>query len=101
MYLKNKSHGTQPIFWKDSETGTAVWWTEQKSWWDFYTEVSQFCMRNGRPVPTDEEVQDAVCRQLGPNWCSNTPVSAPVVTEYSSLLGQSPGRKDCGTCGGR
>jgi len=93
MLLKDKNHSIPSgAFWKHPETGTMIYWTETKAWDTFFGEVKQFCAQNGFQAPTDEELQDIVCSQLGPGWCVGTPNFQQV---------GPTGRSGCQTCGGR
>lgn len=91
--LKFKTHTpTQPLIWKEPQTGVGIFWTEKKSWETFYGEITAFCQRNNRPVPSDEEVQGVICKQLGAGWCVEAANFQPA---------PDAGRGGCTTCGGR
>jgi hypothetical protein len=71
--------------------GVSTFWTEKKSWAAFYAEIVAFCQRNNRPVPSDEDVQNFICKQLTGGWCYETGAFNPVEIGY----------QECTTCGGR
>ena len=94
MILKDKNHSVPSgAFWKHRDTGTIIHWTETKSWETFFGEIKSFCSQNKFTAPTDEELQDIVCSQLGKGWC---------VGEPNFRMEAGPGgRTGCQTCGGR
>lgn len=93
MLLKNKNHHPQsPLYWKDPGTEVIIHLTEKKSWDAFYQEIVTFTQRNNQPTPSDEDVQNFVCKQLGAGWCVELP---------NFQVPPDAGRQGCKSCGGR
>lgn len=85
-----------PKSWRATINGRQyhVSWHNSWNWSQFYSEVVKMSESNNIPVPTEEQVQDFVCRQLPRGWCTGDP-------NYHRPPAITSRRAGCSSCGRR
>lgn len=61
-----------PKGWRDQQTKAFISWPCNASFDSFYAKVKGFTEANHLHVPTEAEVEEAICRQLPKTWCDGT-----------------------------
>lgn len=76
MKFINRNHlPATPKAWRATINGRQykVSWHPSWSWEQFYEEVKKMSETNSIPVPSPDEVENFICRQLPKGWCTNEP----------------------------
>lgn len=85
-----------PKSWRATISGRQyrVAWENSWHWNQFYSEVVKMSEANSIPVPSEDEVEAYICRQLPKGWCTGDPNfhRPPTITTR---------RAGCSSCGRR
>ena len=76
---------------------TPIRWENKETFERFYDKLKAFGEANGLPVPTELEVEEAICKQIPRAWCSDKPINA----RTRNIETPKPRRPGCRTCGRR
>jgi hypothetical protein len=93
LRLKDPNHvPSNPKNWTEKTTGRRIEWrSEHETFGNFLTKIFAFCDGNQLSRPSQEEVEDHVCRQMAGWACTGKPADKVLITRSAS---------GCKSCGG-